>query len=638
MNHAETTFSSTNASAHSSAQQSLASLTLGAIGVVYGDIGTSPLYTMREAFNGVHGVTPSPDNVLGVLSLVFWALLVIVSIKYVIFMMRVDNRGEGGIVALMALTLRTTHPKQRRRWILMAMGLFGVALFYGDGVITPAISVLSAVEGLEVALPALEPYVIPVTVGVLVALFLFQRQGTATVSLFFAPVICIWFATLAMLGLSAIIREPSVLQALNPLYGADFFLRHGGRGFLVLGAVVLAITGGEALYADMGHFGRRPIRLAWFLFVLPALLLNYFGQGALIIHDPTAVQSPFYLLVPTWGLYPMIVLATLATIIASQAVISGAYSITRQAIQLGYSPRLQIIHTSAQTIGQVYIPWINWMLLIAVISLVLGFQSSSNLAAAYGIAVTGTMFIDTVLAFVVIHSLWRWNWLRVAFIAAVFVTVDLSFLSANAIKILHGGWFPLVIGMALFTLMSTWKRGREILFERLSENVIALAPFLASITSDPPLRVPGTAVFLNASAEGVPHSVLHNLKHNKVLHERVVFLTVLTKEVPWVPEEQRLEVHRLAPDFYRILVRYGFMDEIDIPKALEQCRAFALEFNMQEASFFFSRETLLPTKRPGMALWREKIFVGLSRNESSAMMFFRIPTNRVVELGTQIEL
>lgn len=622
-------------SAHKEGRVALA---IAAIGVVFGDIGTSPLYTMKELFHGVHAITPNHDNVLGALSLVLWALLIVVSLKYVVFIMRADNRGEGGIMALLALTLKNSSSDSRSRWLLTIMGLFGAALFYGDGVITPAISVLSAVEGLEIATPALKPYVIPITLAVLVGLFMFQRKGTARVGALFGPVMIIWFTTLGLLGIVNILGEPAVLQAVNPQYGLHFFLENRWHAFIALGAVVLAVTGGEALYADMGHFGRMPIRTAWFVFVLPSLLLNYFGQGALLIHNPEAAQNPFYLLAPSWALYPMVALSTLATVIASQAVISGAFSVTRQAMQLGYCPRLDIQHTSEKAIGQVYLPAVNWTLLAAIIALVLGFRSSSNLAAAYGIAVTGTMAIDTILAVVVAYHLWGWSRFRAVLIAAAFLFIDLSFFSANALKIPQGGWFPLVVGLAVFTLLSTWKRGRELMFERMHASAIALEPFLAGIAAHPPTRVEGTAVFLTAHIDGVPHAMLHNLIHNKVLHERVMLLTVLTEDVPHVPDIDHVEVQPLGNNFYRIIMRYGFKDEPDIPEALNQCKEFGLEFNMMETSFFLSRETLIPTVAPGMALWREKLFVSMARNAGSATAYFKIPTNRVVELGTQIEL
>lgn len=615
-----------------------AGLMLAAIGVVFGDIGTSPLYTLKEVFHGSHGLLPSHDNVLGALSLVLWALLIVVSLKYVIFIMRADNNGEGGIMALLALTLKKSSGDTRSRWLLMAMGIFGAALFYGDSLITPAISVLSAVEGLKVAAPALESFVIPITIVVLTGLFVFQRKGTASVGALFGPVMIVWFSTLALLGIINIIDEPAVLQAVNPVYGFNFFAENKWGGFLALGAVVLAVTGGEALYADMGHFGRMPIRKAWFYFVLPALLLNYFGQGALMIHNPEAVENPFYLLAPSWALYPLVALATMATVIASQAVISGAFSVTRQAMQLGYCPRLEVQHTSEKEIGQVYLPAINWALFVAIIALVLGFQTSSNLAAAYGIAVTGTMAIDTILAVVVARALWNWGWVTCGVVATSFLVIDLSFFSANALKIPQGGWFPLVVAVAVFVLLSTWKRGRALLFDRLRDGAIALEPFLAGITAHPPHRVPGTAVFLTANLDGVPHAMLHNLIHNKVLHERVVLLTVITEDVPHVPDIDFAEVQPLGNSFYRVIVRYGFKDEPDIPETLAQCKQCKLEFNMMETSFFISRETLIATIAPGMALWREKLFISMARNAGSVSAYFKIPTNRVVELGTQIEL
>jgi KUP system potassium uptake protein len=616
----------------------MVALSVAAIGVVFGDIGTSPLYTMKEIFSGAHGVTPTHDHVLGALSLVLWALLIVVSLKYVIFIMRADNRGEGGIMALLALTLKNSPADTRSRWVLMVMGIFGAALFYGDGVITPAISVLSAVEGLEIATPALKPYVIPITLAVLIGLFMFQRKGTASVGALFGPVMIVWFATLALLGVANILNEPAVLQAVNPWYGVEFFVEHKWHAFLALGAVVLAVTGGEALYADMGHFGRMPIRTAWFAFVLPALLLNYFGQGALLIHTPEAAKNPFYLLAPSWALYPMVALATLATVIASQAVISGAFSVTRQAMQLGYCPRMEIQHTSEREIGQVYLPAINWALLAAIIALVLGFRSSTNLAAAYGIAVTGTMAIDTILAVVVARALWGWGWVRAVTVAGFFLVIDLSFFSANALKIPQGGWFPLVVGVIVFTLLSTWKRGRRLMFERMQQGAIALEPFLAGIAAHPPTRVEGTAVFLTAQTDGVPHAMLHNLIHNKVLHERVLLLTVITEDVPHVPDIDHVEAQSLGNNFYRVIMRYGFKDEPDIPKTLAQCSNYGLEINMMETSFFLSRETLIPTVAPGMALWREKLYISMARNAGSATAYFKIPTNRVVELGTQIEL
>jgi KUP system potassium uptake protein len=615
-------------------KQSLAALSIAAIGVVYGDIGTSPLYTLKEVFNPAHGISTSHENVLGILSLIFWSLLIVVSLKYVVFIMRADNKGEGGIMALIALMQRVVSEDSKLRWPLLMLGLFGGALFFGDGLITPAISVLSAVEGLEIATPAFKPYVIPIALGVLGGLFFIQRKGTATVGILFGPIMIGWFLTLGVMGVNKIIEYPAVLQALNPMYGAQFFIEHKLHGFLALGAVVLALTGAEALYADMGHFGKHPIRAAWFLFVLPALLLNYFGQGALLIQDPASAANPFYNMAPDWALYPMVGLATLATVIASQAVISGVFSVTRQATQLGFMPRMDIVHTSAREIGQIYVPVMNWAMLLGIVALILGFQSSSNLASAYGIAVTGTMAIDTILAFVVVRWMWKWSWLATLSGMLFFLSIDLAFFSANAIKILQGGWFPLAIGLLVFT----WKRGKEILAERQAAASIKLLPFLRGILDHPPIRVPGTAVFLTTNPDGVPHAMLHNLVHNKVIHETVILLTVKVKDEPWVPETERVIVESLKNEFYRVTIFYGFKDEPDIPLALSRIKIKGNEFNLLETSFFLSRETLIATKMPGMAIWREKLFVSMARNGSSATAFFHIPTNRVIELGTQVEL
>jgi KUP system potassium uptake protein len=627
-----------SAAAQDTTKTSTLALTVGAVGVVFGDIGTSPIYTMREAFSERYGLAASLDNVLGVLSLIFWALMLVVTLKYIIFMMRADNRGEGGMMALLSLVLRATKRGSRKRFLLMSLGLFGAALFYGDGMITPAISVLSAVEGLEVATPALQPFVIPVTIVVVILLFMLQRKGTATVGALFGPVTLVWFAVLALLGLINIAQYPSVLSAINPLHAVAFFVDNKFAGFLALGAVVLAITGTEGIYTDMGHFGKKPIRIAWSLVVLPALTLNYFGQGALILRDPQTLSHPFYYMAPEWALYPLVGLATAATVIASQAVISGTYSLTRQAIQLGYCPRLDIFHTSESEIGQIYMPWINWTLLLAVIALVIGFGSSSNLASAYGVAVTGMMTIDTILAFFVITTLWKWTkWLAVPLLV-IFLFIDVSFFSANTHKLLHGGWFPILVGIVLFTLFATWRRGRGLLMKRLAPGAIGIQPFIESVTQHPPTRVPGTAVFLTAATEGVPHALLHNLNHNKVLHERIVLLTVQNDDIPHVADSERLEIEQLAPDFYRVVVHYGFKDEPDVPSALELARQHGLEFSMMETSFFLSRQTLVPKLGREMSLWREKVFAIMARNASSATGYFKIPANRVVELGTRIEL
>jgi len=615
----------------------VATLAAAAIGVVYGDIGTSPLYAIQECFNPEHGVGASPDNVLGILSLVLWSLIIVVTIKYVLFVMRADNRGEGGILALLALVGQAGGGAKGAGPILV-LGLFGAALFFGDGIITPAISVLSAVEGLEVATPALHEVVIPVTLVVLCGLFWIQSHGTAKIGALFAPVMGVWFVVLAVMGLDEIIARPAILAAANPYWGAVFLASHGWQSMLVLGSVVLAVTGGEALYADMGHFGKRPIQLAWFFLVLPALMLNYFGQGALLLADPESARNPFYLMVPSWGLYPMVGLATAATVIASQAVISGVFSLTRQSVQLGFSPRVEIRHTSDEEEGQIYIPRANWGLLLGIIVLVLGFKSSSNLAAAYGIAVTGTMATTTVLALVVAHRLWGWKKWQCLALGAFFLVVDCGFLGANLLKIPSGGWFPLVIGCGMFLLMTTWKQGRRILSRRLSEESLPLELFLKRQKEAPIPKVAGTAVFMTGDVDTVPIALLHNIKHNKIIHDRVVFCTVVTEAYPRVPAKDRVVAEGLADGFYRITVRYGFFQEPDIPKVLRLCKAFGLEFDVMQTSFFLGRETLIPSVQPELPLWREQLFMLMSRNAVSATDFFRIPAGRVVELGTQVQL
>ena len=615
----------------------LALLSLGALGVVYGDIGTSPLYALKEVFAGTHHPVPiSEHNVLGILSLVFWALMLVVTIKYVIFIMRADNKGEGGIMALMALVVHA-QPGARRARILMLLGLAGAALFYGDGTITPAVSVLSAVEGLEVATPAFKPYVIPITLVVLTALFTLQRWGTGRMGSLFGPVMAIWFAVLAVLGAVNIAHVPRVLAALDPGYAVEFMFRHGSLGFFSLGAVVLAVTGAEALYADMGHFGRVPVRLAWTLLVLPSLMLNYFGQGALLIVDAKAVENPFYLLAPTWALYPLVVLSTIATVIASQAVISGAFSITQQAMQLGYSPRMAIQHTSSRQIGQIYLPGINWALFLGVIVLVIGFQSSTNLAAAYGIAVTGTMATTTILAYVVARSMWKWGVVASVALFGAFLLIDLAFFSANLLKVSEGGWFPLVFGLGVFTLMATWKRGRQLLQSRLEADSIPLDAFISSASLGC-ATVPGTAVFMTTNLNSVPHPLLHSLKHFKSLHTHVVLLNAVTLDVPHVPEARRVIVEPMNAQFYKVKVFFGFMDTPDLPLALEWCSEQGLDMDAMDTSYFLGRETLIPKMRSDMAFWREKLFVSMFRNAGDAATWFKLPPNRVVELGSQVVL
>lgn len=616
----------------------LALLSLTALGIVYGDIGTSPLYAVRESFHPEHGIAPTPENVLGVLSLIFWSLILVISVKYLGFILRADNNGEGGILALAALCTPMGARQRTGKRGLVMLGLFGTALLYGDGAITPAISVLSAVEGLEVATPLFQPYIIPITIAILVGLFLAQHHGTAMVGRVFGPVTLLWFLTLTGLGLWHVIREPGVIVAANPAHAAAFFAQNGWRGFVVLGSVFLVVTGGEALYADMGHFGRRPIRVAWFLVVLPALLINYFGQGALLMNTPDAVENPFYRMVPPWGLYPVVVIATAATVIASQALISGAFSLTMQAVQLGYIPRVAIDHTSAREYGQIYIPGVNWLLMLACIGLVIGFGSSSRLAAAYGVAVTSTMVITTLLFFVVASERWQWRLPVVLAVTGSFLVIDLAFWGANLIKIPHGGWFPLVVGAMIFGLMATWKRGRVILRERLDEVVLPVELFLQDVRGNAAARVPGTAVFMYSDPGAVPPALLHNLKHNKVLHERVVFLVVDTEDIPHVAGADRAKVEDLGAGFYRITLRYGFMEEPHVPRALGELREQGLEFPHLETTYFLGRETLIPSDKPGMALWREQLFSVMHRNARTATSFFCLPPNRVVELGAQIEL
>ena len=613
-------------------------MVVGAIGVVFGDIGTSPLYTFSEAFSDQHGMPVTTFNVLGILSLVLWSLLIVVALKYITFIMRADNKGEGGIMAMMALAQRATRQYPRTRKLVILAAVLGAALFFGDGVITPSITVLSAVEGLEVAAPALSHWVVWIAVIVLVTLFLIQKRGTGGVGSIFGPVMCVWFVALGLIGLYNIVQHPLVLRAINPWYGFNFFIHHGAGGFLVLGAVVLCVTGAEALYADMGHFGRKPITVAWYGFVMPGLVLNYFGQGALLVHDPSAASNPFYLAVPSWGLYPMIALATAAAVIASQAVIAGSFSIMRQAIQLGFLPRMPVVHTSNEEVGQIYLPWVNRLLMILVVLVVVGFGSSNALAGAYGIAVTGTMAIDTTLFLIVAWRMWKWNPVAIVGLGLFFLTIDLSFFGANTLKVEDGGWFPLVLGLAVFTILTTWRRGRDLVLRQLKHGGLALAPFISNIAEHPPTRVEGTAIFLVSDPDAVPHALLHNLKHNKVLHKRNVILTVDTLETPHADPDERLELSDLGHDFHRLTLRFGFAEDPNVPAALHECAKRGLEIKMMDTTFFLSRETIVATDRPGMALWRDKLFAFLARNALPATAFFSIPGNRLIELGAQVEI
>ncbi len=617
----------------------LAVLTVGALGVVYGDIGTSPLYALKQCFAGPNPIPPTTSNVLGILSLIFWALLIIVSLKYLGIILRATNRGEGGILALMALAFPKHSPGAgKRRALLVSLGVFGAALLYGDGMITPAISVLSAVEGLNVATPAFEHFIIPITIITLIGLFAAQSRGTGKVGAIFGPVMIVWFAVLGALGIRGILHAKGVLYSLNPLLGFEFLVHHGWRGFLILGAVFLAVTGAEALYADVGHFGARPIRIAWFTIVLPGLFLNYLGQGAIILHDPDAVANPFYLLAPHWFLYLLVGLSTAATVIASQALISGAFSLTIQAIQLGYLPRLAVRHTSSLERGQIYMPHVNWFLMIAAIGLVLGFRSSDNMASAYGIAVTLTMLSTTVLFYFAARRVWGWGTARAVVACSLFLVVETAFFLANAVKVLNGGWFPLVIGLIIFLLMATWKRGRILLWNKLKPASMPLETFLDSVATSTHLtRVPGTALFMTANPEGTPIALLHNLKHNKILHSRNLILTILTDEVPLVNSNRRLEVDQPAAGFYRIIAHYGFMEEPNVPELLASAPLDGKPIEINSTTFFLSRETIVVNSCKSMVRWRQWLFSVMSRNAQSAGTFYRIPANRVVELGMQVE-
>jgi KUP system potassium uptake protein len=616
----------------------LVGLTLAAVGIVYGDIGTSPLYTLKTIFDPVHGLALTPANLLGVISLIFWGLTIIVSLKYVTLVLRADNRGEGGIMALMALALGGIGRKARLSGALLLVGVFGAALFYGDSVITPAISVLSAIEGLEVATPAMKPYVVPLTLIVLVALYALQSKGTGGIGRFFGPIMLLWFALLAGMGIMNIVHSPAILAALNPWHALDFLLENRMIAFISLGAIVLAFTGAEALYADMGHFGRQPIRIAWFAIAFPALALNYLGQGGLLLAHPDAIANPFYQQLGAWSVYPLVALSTIATVIASQATISGTFSMTKQAIALGFLPRMRILHTSAQEMGQIYIPAVNWAQLIVVLMAVVGFGSSDRLAAAYGIAVTATMLATTILTFFVIRYRWKMNLALCIAATTFFLVIDLAFFSANALKLLHGGWFPLLLGAILLTLMLTWKRGRELVFDNIHRHAIPLDAFMASLFLAPPVRVPGTAIFPRIDNDGVPHAMLHNLSHNKVLHERIVFLTVHTIEEPWVAPDEQVKVVDLGHACFDVNMTFGFKDEQDIPAVLARCASQGLDIVMMETSFFIPRHTVISTPGSGMADWREHLYVAMSRNSRDAADFYRIPTNRVIELGTQVEI
>lgn len=615
-------------------------LALGALGVVFGDIGTSPLYAIRECFSSEHFVGLTPENILGVLSLIFWTLFFMITLKYMSFVMRADNKGEGGILSLMALTSSNSDLQNSsgKKWLLLTLGLIGAALLYGDGIITPAISVLSAVEGLKIVTPVFEPFIVPITVFFISILFVFQRFGTGKIGFFFGPIILMWFTSIGSLGVYWIIQAPQVLAALNPYHAVDFFIRNSWEGFFVLSSVVLVITGGEALYADMGHFGKKPIRFAWFFVALPGLVLNYFGQGGLLLTTPEAISNPFYLMAPKWALWPMVILATMTTVIASQALISGIFSMTKQAVQLGFCPRIPIIHTSSREIGQVYIPFINWALAIGVIWLVLSFKQSSALAAAYGIAVTGTMVITTILAFEVARRKWGWSLAKAGSIFGFFLIADLAFFGTNISKISHGGWVPIAVGAVIYLLMSTWAKGRRILADRLKAKSLPIEEFIQKLKDNPPQKVEGSALYMTSDSWGVPLPLLHNLKHNKVMHNQVAILTIRTLEVPTVAKKDRVQIEELCPRFYRIIACYGFMEIPKIKHILEACRENGIQFPIQETTFVLGRETILPTGDATLSIWREKIFALMARNAQRPTAFFKIPPNQVIEVGIQVEI
>lgn len=631
VNHSE------SSSAHDASRSELLGLSLAALGVVFGDIGTSPLYAFRECFSGPHAVPLNAASILGVLSLILWSLIVVISIKYLVWVMRADNRGEGGILALLALAIgKCNNP--RRVWILACLGIFGAALMYGDGIITPAITVLSAVEGLNVITTGFEPFVVPLTLCILIGIFAVQSKGTASIGAIFGPIILLWFVVLGILGIKGIMLRPDVIFALNPQYAINFIIEQPRVGFLSLGAVFLVCTGGEALYADMGHFGRRPIKLAWFSVVLPGLVLNYFGQGALLLTDPMAAENPFYRLAPKWALYPLVALATAAASIASQALISGAFSLTKQAVQLGYSPRLRIDHTSSQEMGQIYVPYVNVCLLIGAVWLVLAFQSSSSLASAYGIAVASTMVITTILAAVVCRIVWHWSWWRIVGVLIIFLTFDLAFFSANVAKITHGGWVPLLIGFVIFTLMTTWRKGRQLLAAKLRSRAISMDDFIKAMNDQKTLRIPGTAFFMTSDPEGAPPALQHNFKHNKVVHERLIILTMTNLPTAYMSRQERLKIEILGQGIFRWQAFYGFMEVPSVHDVLACAAQQGFTYSENEMTFFLGRETLIATKAPGMALWREHLFAFMSRNAQRATAFFGIPADQVIEVGVQVEL
>ena len=619
-------------------KNNLTALTVAAIGIVYGDIGTSPLYTMQEVFSPKHGLDLTKSNIFGIVSLILWGLILIVSLKYVTLVLRASNRGEGGIMALTALALESVRKNSRLYFPLTILGLLGASLFYGDGVITPAMTVLSAMEGLGEATPSLKPFVVPLTLIIIIGLYSVQSKGTAGIAKFFGPIMLMWFLALAGMGIYNILRVPEILGAFNPMHAIQFLLTHGCVAFIALGAVVLAFTGSEALYADMGHFGPKPIRTAWFLVVFPSLGLNYLGQGALLIFSPKAVNNPFFNQLGDWSIFPLVILSSMAAVIASQATISGTFSMTKQAISLGFLPRMKIIHTSSNEIGQIYIPVVNWLQLLAVVGAVVGFGSSTNLGSAYGIANTGTMLVTSLLTFFVIRFGWKYNLFMCIAATSFFLAIDISLFSSNALKFFNGGWFPIVLGLFIFTVMLTWRRGRELVFDNLKKHAIPLEEFLESLFVSAPIRVAGTAVFLRGEADGVPHALLHNLSHNKVLHERVIFLTLHNREVPWVPIADRIKVTDLGNACYQIDVSYGFKNEPDIPNVLALCEAYGLTFEPMETSYFISRQTIVSTPGSGMAKWREGLFVTMSRNARDAADYYQIPSNRVIEVGAQVEI